>query len=69
MEIEIHELESGYLRAQGTGPCEWAQWPKDRKPLESDFFPEASTRFRIALAAYFDKQEAELAARQKGKQS
>lgn len=47
--IAIKELPSGYLHARGKGPCEWAQWPKDRTVEEGDFFPEASEQFRAAL--------------------
>ena len=50
--IIVEELPSGYLRAQGRGPCEWAQWPGwEPEPRESDFFPEASIAFRCALRA------------------
>lgn len=48
--MQIKRLDSGYLRAQGNGPCEWAQWPEHRKPIDSDFFPEASESFRRELA-------------------
>ena len=48
--ITIQRLESGYLRAQGNGICEWAQWPEHQgEPRESDFFPEASEKFRKEL--------------------
>lgn len=52
--IEIKRLASGYLRAQGGGPCEWAQWPEDRLPAADDFFPEASGNFRDGLLQFLN---------------
>ena len=49
MAIAIKRLPSGYLSAQGDGPCEWAQWHEDEPPTDDDFFPEASADFRRAL--------------------
>ena len=47
--ITIKLLSSAYYRAQGNGPCEWAQWEKGRRLRDSDFFPEASNKFRNQL--------------------
>ena len=55
--IEIKELSSGYLRAQGQGPCEWAQWPKGESLTAAAFFPEASPRFRTDLRAVLGHRE------------
>ena len=56
MAIRIKRLDSGYLRAQGDGPCEWAQWPEDRLPRYEDFFPEASPVFRTALQQKLERE-------------
>lgn len=47
--IVIRDIGTGYQRALGSGPCEWAQWPLDRPLTEDAFFPEASGAFRDAL--------------------
>ena len=47
----VKQLSTGYYRAQGNGPCEWAQWPSNRGLQDSDFFPEASNAFRRSLYA------------------
>ena len=49
MTIHIQTLPTGYYRAQGHGPCEWAQWPAGEPLREEHFFPEASRSFREAL--------------------
>jgi hypothetical protein len=49
MTIEVKMLDTGYYRAQGNGPCEWAQWPVGEDLAEEHFFPEASRSFRSAL--------------------
>ena len=51
MAIEIKEMGTGYYRAQGYGPCEWAQWPVGETLREEHFFPEASVAFREMLRA------------------
>jgi len=49
-QITIQLLDTGYFRAQGSGPCEWAQWPKHRFWVkDEEFFPEASDKFREQL--------------------
>lgn len=47
--INVERLSTGYLRAQGPGPCNWAQWPETREVEDGDFFPEASEGFRRRL--------------------
>ena len=47
--IAIKRLPSGYRRAQGDGPCQWAQWPEGQLPGDDDFFPEATVEFQRAL--------------------
>mgnify|MGYP001593258021 CR=1 FL=1 len=49
--VTIQRLDSGYYRAQGKGPCEWAQWQAGLPLRDEDFFPEASEAFRRALRA------------------
>lgn len=49
MNIKIVELSTGFMRAQGDGPCEWAQWPKQDHVRDEHFFPESSELFRRAL--------------------
>jgi hypothetical protein len=49
MAIEVKLLPTGYYRAQGQGPCEWAQWPKGEPLRDEHFFPEASAKFREGL--------------------
>lgn len=55
--MTIKRLESGYLRAQGSGPCEWAQWPEGQMPRDADFFPEASEEFRRQLLEFLDRPD------------
>lgn len=46
--IRITELDTGYWRISGNGPCEWAQpphWPCDEQTLRDSAFPEASEKF------------------------
>jgi hypothetical protein len=50
-DIIVKKLSTGHWRAQGNGPCEWAQWPIGRQPREEDCFPEASVQFRNQLLA------------------
>lgn len=47
--IVVERLSSGFYRAQGSGPCEWAQWDPKAAIADGDFFPEASAIFRSAL--------------------
>jgi hypothetical protein len=54
--IAIKRLESGYLRAQGNGPCEWAQWREGYLPSDKDFFPEASDKFRLQLRRQLERE-------------
>ena len=54
--IEIKRLTTGYLRAQGTGPCEWAQWPEGESPRDVHFFPEASDSFRNELREKLERE-------------
>lgn len=54
MTITIVELSTGYLRAQGNGPCNWAQWLKGAVLRDDDFFPEAGDDFRRALRAQLE---------------
>ena len=50
--MHIKKLSTGYLRAQGDGPCEWAQWPDGGFDPKTSFFPEASESFRKTLTEY-----------------
>lgn len=50
--IKVERLSTGYLRAQGVGPCNWAQWPETRDLEDGDFFPEASDNFRRNLRSH-----------------
>lgn len=47
--IAVQRLDSGFYRAQGDGPCEWAQWDPKAGLTDADFFPEASEAFRRKL--------------------
>lgn len=59
-QIEVKLLSTGYFRAQGDGPCEWAQWPATRwEPRDDEFFPEASPRFRQDLHRLLRDREIE----------
>jgi hypothetical protein len=42
MSIKVERLSTGYIRAQGDGPCEWAQWPEHHYPQPQDFFGDSS---------------------------
>ena len=55
---KIKRLDSGYLRAQGNGPCEWAQWPEGTLPKQEHFFPEASEKFRRELLRQLESMDA-----------
>lgn len=52
-QVNVVELESGYLRAQVSHSC-WAQWPKDRDPTADDVFEPRwnAQRFLKAWAKY-----------------
>ena len=47
--IRVQLLSTGYYRAQGSGPSEWAQWPVGEALSDAHFFPEASPHFRRTL--------------------
>lgn len=48
-QITITRLASGYMHAQGVGPCNWAQWDPTVGLRDGDFFPEAGDGFRCSL--------------------
>jgi hypothetical protein len=56
MSIKVERLSTGYIRAQGDGPCEWAQWPEHHYPQPQDFFPEASATFRRDLISQLERE-------------
>jgi hypothetical protein len=56
--IKLQRLDSGYIRAQGNGPCNWAQWMEGSWPKESDFFPEACEEFRRDLVRQLERERA-----------
>ena len=59
MLITIKRLSTSYFRAQGNGPCEWAQWPCGEPLSDEHFFVQASDRFRAALFKMLSPKETE----------
>ena len=53
--VRIKTLDSGYIRLQGNGPCNWVQvpyWPCDEKTIREHAFPEASETFIQEILRY-----------------